>query len=207
MNPKPLPATVIRRAIRAALRQVRVMLPGRIVSYDATTCQADVQPLIMEAQTQPDGSTIVERLPVVTHCPVVFCGGGGARLTFPIAVGDTCLLMFSSSSLDQWLAVGGEVDPADDRRQHISDGIALVGINDFAHATPAHATATVLTGNDVRLGDANGGAIAKNADLSSLVNVLKTWTPVSGDGGAALKTAVIAAFPSLPAGTTKVKAT
>src|SRR4029077_1835714 len=118
----PSPSTVLRRAIRVALRMVRVALPGPIEAYDANTCQADVQPLIMEAQPQPDGSTVTALLPVVPHVPVVFVGGGGSRLTFGVKTGDPCMLIFASSSLDRWLALGGEVDPLDDRHHHLSDG-------------------------------------------------------------------------------------
>ena len=209
MNQTPKPETVLRRAIASALRQVRVALPGRIEAYDAARCEADVLPLVMEAQGQADGSVATVPLTVVPHCPVLFVGGGGARLTFPVKRGDFCLLLFSSSSLDRWQAfcTGDPVDPKDDRHHHISDGIALVGLESAHTVAPAHASATVLEGDDVRIGDASAVALSKNADVSTLVNVLKTWVTAPGDGGAALKAAVIAAFPSLPVGTTKVKGT
>jgi hypothetical protein len=198
--------TVIRRAIRVALRDVRVALPGQIVAYDATTRQADVQPLIMQAQPQSDGSTVTERLPVVTHCPVVFCGGGRSWLTFPIAVGDTCLLLFASSSLDRWLTVGGEVDPEDDRHHHLSDGIALVGMTDFAHPAPANAIATVLTGLDVRLG--NEFAVDPVIKGSGFLTAFDTLIAAIGaavggiPGGAAAGTAIGTALTAFNAAAT-----
>lgn len=204
-NSSPSPETVIRRAIRVALRQVRVALPGRVESYDAKTCQADVQPLIMEAQPQPDGSLKTALLPVVPHVPVLFVGGGGSRLTFPVKAGDTCMLVFSSSSLDRWLALGGEVDPQDDRHHHLTDAIAIVGLDDFASVKPAHATATVLEGDDVRIGDDTGTAAALHSELNDLIGILSG----AGTGAAtAIPTAIStyqAAHSGWPLGAQKVK--
>lgn len=206
-NPTPSPETVLRRALESAMRRMNTAEPGVVEAYNPTTCTVDVQPLVMRVRVDEGGERIAEKAPVVTDVPAYFVGGGGMRLTFPIKKGDQCLLIASSQPLDQWHSTGTLVDPKTTRHHHISDSIALVGLTPAYRATAAHATATVLEGSDIRLGDSSAVAIAKNADLSTLVNVLKTWTVAPADGGAALKAAVIAAFPSLPAGTTKTKAT
>lgn len=103
-------------------------LPGRVESYDSSTQQASVQPLIRKARIDESGERQVDRLPVVNGVPVVFPGCGGFSITWPLSAGDTVLLVFASGSLDKWLSVGGEVDPNDDRRQHISDAIAIPGL-------------------------------------------------------------------------------
>ena len=174
-NQSPAPETVIAKAMRVALRSVRVALPGRIQTYDASTCQADVQPLIQEAQADFDGTVTTGPLPVVPHVPVLFMGGGGNRTTYPVKPGDTCLLIFSSSSLDRWLALGGLVDPQDDRRHDISDGIALVGLTAFPNATPASTTATVLEGL-IQLGSQSASApVALNTEFAQFLAIFTAW--------------------------------
>lgn len=140
--------TVILAAISARLKNVRVALPGRIESYDATTQQAVVQPLVYEGVVDATGVRQAERLPAIAGVPVVFPGGGGFRITFPIAKGDTVLLVFTSSSSDLWKALGGEVDPVDDRRHHISDAIAIGGLHDFAHPLATASTTKMSMGKD-----------------------------------------------------------
>lgn len=147
----PTLATVLRAAVKAQLSQARVALPARVESYDASTQQATVQPLIYEGYQDETGERQAERLPVVTGVPVVFPGSGGFRVTFPVAVGDTVLLVFASSSIDRWLALGGEVDPIDDRRHNISDAIAIPGLHSFASPLANAPTSTMSLGND------NGG--------------------------------------------------
>jgi hypothetical protein len=206
-NQTPSPDTVIRRAIAAALKYVRVALPGKILEYDRTRLEATVQPLIQERVPTEDGSRAVDRMPAIAHVPVYFVGGGGSRLTFPVKAGDTCEIIFQSSSIDLWLALGGEVDPLDDHHHHITDAVAYVGLSDFAHARPAHATATVLEGDDVRIGDDTAALLALKSDLATLKTAISNAVIVANDGGASFKSTLLTALSSWPVGTTKVRAT
>lgn len=164
MTATPSLPTVLRGAAAAALRDVRVALPARVETYDPSTCQVSVQPLVADGAVDETGERFTDRLPVINGVPVVFPGGGGMRITFPIAVGDTVLLVFASSSIDRWLALGGEVDPLDDRRHHIADAIAIPGLVDFAHASPASSSAAVLEGSNVQLGSQSATKAALNTD-------------------------------------------
>ncbi len=168
-NQTPSPETVIRRAINRALREASTAEPGMIEAYDPQTCTADVQPLLMHVKNGETGERVVTRAPVVSNVPVVQLGGGGSRLTFPVKRGDVCLLLVCSRPIDRWNAIGGEVDPQDTtRHHHLTDAIALVGLSDAAHAKPAHATATVLEGDDIRLGDDTAALLALKQDVDDL---------------------------------------
>lgn len=137
----PTLAEVIRSHVLANLSEMHIALPGRIESYDAATQKASVQPLLKLPFEDEEGARQVERLPVIPGVPVQFPQGGGYRLTFPVAAGDTGLLLFSEASLDVWLAEGGEVDPRDDRRSHLTDAIFLPGVRSFkTPITDAHET-------------------------------------------------------------------
>lgn len=205
-NQTPSPETVLRRAINRILRDASTSEPGVVEAYDPTTCTVDVQPLLMQAKNGETGERVVTRAPVVTNVPVVQLGGGGSRLTFPIARGDVCLLVVCSRPIDRWNAIGGEVDPQDTtRHHHLTDAIAIVGLSDAAHAKPAHATATVLEGSDIRLGDSTATALALKSELDTLKTAITNAVIVAGDGGASFKTTLLAALSAWPVGTTKVK--
>lgn len=76
--------------------------------------------------------------PALLNVPVVVAGGGGggsvggASLTFPIAIGDQCLILFNDRSLDNWVngATSGPI--ASPRLHHLTDGLALVGFPLFS---------------------------------------------------------------------------
>lgn len=174
-NPTPTHSTIIDQAVARRVSKIRVALPGRVEKYDAATQKANVQPLLLEEHKDDLGDRVTERLPVVTNVPVMFPGAGPWRLTFPIEVGDTVLLVFSSSSLDRWLARGGEVDPEDARHHHISDAVAITGLFDFAHVpSSAPVTAMVLHAESLKLGadDANDPVVRKS-DLQAFVTEYK----------------------------------
>lgn len=203
-NPTPELPTVMRRAIAKALRRVRVALPGRVEEYDPTTCSASVQPLVLDARFDPSGVRVTERLAVNNHVPVVFLGGGGSRLTFPVKRGDEGVILYGSSAIGQYLALGGEQDPVSDQHHHLSDAIAFF-VFDVAEPdrAPANADATVLEGTDVRLGDDAGGALATKADVDALATWIHTVMIVNATGAIAGTTTP----PPSATGTLKVKAT
>src|SRR6266540_2967325 len=140
---KTLP-DVIGRALEIFSGDLHVGGPGRIVKFDPATGLADVKPLVQDPG--PDGVT--RSVPVICNVPVHFPGAGGFRLTFPVAVGDPCFLLFADHSLDVWIAKGGEVDPGDPRRHSLNDAVAILGITDAAHPWHAVATDALTIGHD-----------------------------------------------------------
>lgn len=124
-------------------------LPGQVVSFDAVAVTAVVQPAIAGTVSLPDGSHQIVNLPVITDVPVVFPGGGGCRLTFPIAAGDECLLVFASRAIDAWQQSGGVQKASDARKHDLSDAFAIVGPMSQAHKISGISTTkTQLRSND-----------------------------------------------------------
>lgn len=197
----PSLASVLRGAIEAHMSDVHTAMPGRVETFDPATQKATVQPLVRRPYLDEDGERIPERLPVVAGVPVMFPGSGGFSLTWPVAVGDVGLLVFASCSLDRWLARGGEVDPADERRHTLSDAVFIPGLRPFSAPGPAtHATAMVITAP----GEIHVGGTSALALLSELVALRDhvASLPVGGTGSAVL---VGPALPATPTGTTKLK--
>jgi hypothetical protein len=204
----PTLAEVIRDAIESSRLDLRVGIPAEVQDYDAPTQKVSVRPLLQNRYTQEDGTEAVEALPVINDVPVIFPGGGGFRLTFPITRGDTVWLQFADRSLDTWLQHGDLTDPDDTRNHSLADAVAIPCIKPFnAPWRSAHAVLATL-GPDIgpqitfspTVIDLGGGStdfVAMAAQvlgrLNVLMTLLTTWVPAPGDGGLALKTAAIAA--------------
>lgn len=110
-------------------RQARVWtaLPGIIQSFDPDALTCEVQPAIQGKRILEDGSVEAVNLPLLLDCPVVFPHAGGCSLTFPIAPGDECLVVFSARAIDFWWQQGGVQPPAETRMHDLSDGFVIPG--------------------------------------------------------------------------------
>lgn len=226
----PTLSEVIRTGIDARLLDVHTSLPGKIVSFDPARQLADVQPLTKRVLIDEDGNELVETLPVLPEVPVKFPRASGAFFSFPVHVGDFCLLIFNEASVDEFSANNGlPYAPGDLRRFSLSDAVALLG---FYPVTRALAP-TDYDSNDIVLGFENGTKIYIQPGPSGLVNIgsktasdfvalaqkmrteiqtivdaIKNAATGSQDGGAAFKANIVAALhdPVLSVAATKTKA-
>ena len=80
--------------------------------------------------------------------PVYYPSGGGFTLTFPIAAGDECIVLFNDRQIDNWLATGAGKPPIVGRAHDLSDGLALVGIRNNTRALTAVSTTTTQLRSD-----------------------------------------------------------
>lgn len=71
--------------------------------------------------------------PVLLDSPVVCLGGGGSSLTFPIASGDECLVLFNDRDIDNWFSGSSNGAVATPRLHSFSDGIIVVGLRSMAN--------------------------------------------------------------------------
>jgi hypothetical protein len=144
----PSLAEVLRRARSRAVQDVRVGLPGVVVAYDSASQLTDVKPQISDTFEEEDGTVSNIDIPVIVNVPVIFPAGGGMRITFPVRTGDTVWLMFSDRSLDAWLSAGGDTAPADLRRHHLSDAVAIPGLHPNNAAWSDADTSVITLGSD-----------------------------------------------------------
>jgi hypothetical protein len=123
-------------------------LPGIIQAFYPQTMTVDVQPAINGVRQQSDGSWVRLQMPVIPDVPVYFPGGGGVTLTFPIAKGDECLIVFSARCIDSWWDRGGVQDQFELRMHDLSDAIALVGVRSRPRAFSPSTTCARVTTDD-----------------------------------------------------------
>ena len=215
---------LLAQAADATGSRMHVSIPARVLKYDAAKQSVDVQPAVKDSVYEEDGSRSAISIPIITAVPVLFPGGGAFRITFPIAVGDFVLLVFSDRSLDLWLKDGGgDVDPVDPRRHALSDAVAIPTIRPFSDPWESAPTNGVSVGADsgmaihitstgISLGEASAvDAVAMAAKVQAQLSALKTAISgaavIGGDGGASFKAALVLALASWPAsvGSTTVK--
>jgi hypothetical protein len=187
----PTLAEVIGDAIDFRLRNTHVMLPGKVLDYDSGSQTATVMPLLKSPVVDRYGFVQTISKPPISHVPVVFPGGGGFRLTFPIQANDTVSLIFSDQSLDLWKSYGGEVDPIDLRIHDIGDCIAFPGLH------PDNAAWTSVDGSHVQIGKDGSSAAAVGIAPPNDSN----WTIFSAALLACLSSILNAGGPGIPTAT------
>lgn len=137
-------AEVIRLALETKGSEIRVCLPGYVKDFDPATQLATVVPGVSEIGRLEDGTEVVEERLPICHVPVVFPGGGGHSLTFPVKAGDEGLIHWCDNEIDKWLDAGGQVTPNSVRSHHTSDAIFVPGArsrpNAIAGFDPDHTT-------------------------------------------------------------------
>lgn len=111
-----------------AIQNLNTCLPARIISVDKLSTEQTIDVKADIYRRYKDG--VVVESPVIYNVPVVFPAGGGGIMTFPLAVDETVMIMFSQRSMDEWLEGAGlnAVSPADSRNHHRTDAIAIPSI-------------------------------------------------------------------------------
>ncbi len=159
---------------------------GTIQSFDPAkqTCRATIN--YKKTFFQPNPKTKVYEsvlldYPILVDCPVIVLGGGTSALTFPIAAGDECLLLFNDRDIDNWFQSGQKGPVATPRLHSFSDGIALVGLRSLANSLQNYdTTRAVLRNGSTMVGV--GASLVKIANnqytlnglLQELINEVKS---------------------------------
>lgn len=141
-------------------------LPGIIQSFDSSALTCTVQPSISGTQQNNDGTVGQIKMPVLLDCPVVFPGGGGCTLTFPLSAGDECLVVFASRCIDSWWALGGVQGQAEARMHDLSDGFVIPGPRSQPRKITAAASAQLRTDDGGVFIQVSGDGVLIKGDLS-----------------------------------------
>ncbi len=209
----------------AMLDALHTAMPGKVVSFDSSTCLARVQPMIPRIRIDALGEKTIEQLPEIPDVPIIYPRSGAASIVFPLAAGDGVLLVFSEGALGTWRATGKAVDPGDVRRHSLSHCVAFPGA--FPDGSPSDqiaAGALTVAAAEVRLGSKLASdyvALTSKVDaaLAMFVTVFNahihagspspgTLTAPSGGGPVTGNTAppTTPMVPALTVAATKVKA-
>jgi hypothetical protein len=192
---------------------IRTAVPSRVVAYDAVTQRATVQPDILAVMNTETG--IQPQLPIeLVEIPIAWPRTKLGYLTFPLAKGDTGLLVVSDRSIDKWSTKGVPTDPGFNHTHNMIDGVFYPGLHsDIDPITPpTSGSDPVLEGTAIQLGAGATLFVALDtlvsAQLAIISAAISAAAIVPGDGGAAFKAALIASLVGWPSSmaATKVKA-
>ena len=134
--------------------QLRVALPGTILSYDKDTRTAEIMPGFNRIYV--DGKVVP--MTNLVNVPVLMLRGGmatGVHVGLPVSAGDECLVIFADRDIDAWFENGDVQTPGTARKHDLSDGFAIVGFNSKAGL---QGFTTPLTGNEGGFAQTGGQA-------------------------------------------------
>jgi hypothetical protein len=198
-----------------AMRDIRVCLPCQVTAYDKDAGTVSVKPQVMETFADENDVEQLAALAVIANVPVRWPGGGGMRLTFPLAAGDTGHIVIADRSIDAWLGQASPADtaPGDGRRHAFQDAIFEPGLRVAGQAWTNVSASIAQIGKDGGTADAVARASQVDAfitgfgsfltDFSTFVTALAAPGPlliiteVSTAAGA-LETALATLLPGPP---------
>ncbi|BDH44896.1 hypothetical protein TUM12370_09400 [Salmonella enterica subsp. enterica serovar Choleraesuis] len=121
------PISAINSVCDAVSSSLRVALPGTIDSFDPQSVTCTVTLGVLNTIRGDDGNWRSSKYSQLVDVPVVFPRGGGCTLTFPLAAGDECLVVFADRSIDSWWQSGGTQETSAGRQHSLSDAFVLPG--------------------------------------------------------------------------------
>ena len=172
-------AEFLNRRMRDISARINCILVGTVQSFNATnqtvTVSVNFQKIIksvLPLNGIGQSADQVISYPLLVNVPIIFFQGGGSYLTFPIAAGDTCVVLFCDRDMDTWFNTAQIAPPNSDRVHDINDAVAIVGIRDLQHSLAGYNTTqpslTDTTGERLTLSGmmmAYGGASAPSGWL------------------------------------------
>ncbi len=126
----------------------RTALPGVIQSFDPDAVTCVVQICGKDIGLGPWGSIAKPSsldYHLLVDVPVIFPRGGGVTLTFPVADGDECLVIFADRCIDFWWQSGGVQEHVDWRSHDLSDAFVIPGPQSQAHKISGISTSAAAT--------------------------------------------------------------
>lgn len=185
---KPIPPnlqTLLAALKREIKKEINCAKVGVIQSFDAATQTAVIEIAQLQVTSiSADGTQTLSPYPLLANVPVYFPAGGGFTMTFPIAAGDECLVVFNDRQIDNWLANGAGLAPTIGRIHDLSDGFAYVGVRSAPRAlADVSTTAAQLRSDDGdTLVEVSSGKIQLIADEVVIHGRNKTTFDAGGTG-------------------------
>lgn len=105
---------------------IRVCMPAEITKFNSDEMTISARALIKEKVLTSVNSYIDIEIPEISDIPIIFPGGSNFCITYPINVGDECLLFFADTCIDSWWQSGGLQSQFEMRRHDLSDCFALI---------------------------------------------------------------------------------
>lgn len=139
----------ISRRIRDISSNINSCLIGSIAAINTNgtvTVSVNFQKIIRGIVAIPNSPVMGDQIvdyPALVNVPLITYQGGGSYISMPIAIGDSCVLLFCDRDMDIWFQNGQVAPPNSDRLHNINDAIAIVGINNLQNPLPANTSGLI----------------------------------------------------------------
>lgn len=105
---------------------MRCACPAIIQEVNYDNCTVSCQPVIKEKIQLGTQELQEMQLPLISDIPLVYPSSqNGFSITFPVQVGDECLLIFADTCIDAWWQNGGIQSQFEERRHDLSDAFCI----------------------------------------------------------------------------------
>ena len=123
-------AHVLETWISEASRSMGVATPGYVISYDAATRTATVQPGVhrLVPQEEDDDLDSVEPYAPIQSVPVCWLTGRGIRVNATLGPGDSVLLVCLDRDMAAWRRTGVPSEPDDPAVHDYTSCVAIPGL-------------------------------------------------------------------------------
>jgi hypothetical protein len=168
--------------------ELHVAMPGRVVSYDATTQTAVVEPVCKLPRLALDGSVAYMPVPTFPDVKVAWPSGGGFLVAIGLKKGDPVSLIFSEVALGEYLDNGEDASPLDTRRHSLGYPTAIPGgwrpDTQSIKDAPAdgvtigkddHEHQILVTDTDIKLGKTATDFVALASKVATELAAIKLW--------------------------------
>ena len=180
----PSAETAAGAQIDETIKNLRVAMPVKVVSFNAKRQTVSCQPMIKATLSQ--GGSIA--LPILADVPVKFPRGGGFAVTFPISAGDEGIAIINDRCIDGWYQSGEASEPLDYRMHDLSDACFLPGFSSIPNTIPALATDAIVMrtlDNSAYLKLDSSGKLEINGAILTVKCPIIFENGMQGSGGAA----------------------
>lgn len=185
------PVEVLQGAMDGRQAEIWTALPCIVETFDPVAMTLTAQPSTLIQYRNPQGGLDLLQMPLLLDCPVMFPGGGGVTLTFPVRKGDECLVVFASRCIDSWWQSGGVQAPSEFRMHDLSDGFAFVGVRSQPRRFTVGSVAQLRSDSGMTSVDVDGDGEIINLTSPNPVTITAPALHVTG--------AIVAGFGGLDA--------
>ena len=138
--------------------------------------------------------------PLLVDCPVVMPIRNNKGVTYPINVGDECIVLFNDRDIDNWFGAGNVSEPRTGRVHSLSDALVIVGMHSLTNpvadfnnnATEIRYDAAIVSvGDKIKIENATQNLLRV---LDNLIDSLINLEVVSGAVNLPVTAATVAAL-------------
>lgn len=204
MSEKPPLQSVLAEFMRAALGEVHVAIPAKVVAFDDSANTVDVEPVTKRRVRSDSEGTVAEKMPVIQDVKIAWPCSNNCYIKWPIPVGSFVQLLFNDRSTEVWRDTSqSNSEPGDLAEHDMSYPTAIPGLRPdvfglLGQDIPAVGSAMVLEAPEVKIGEGATDYGALATKVNDALSTIYDWMGTHVHSG--VTTGPGSSGPSVPPG-------